>query len=95
MDFEAVYFTGHAIQRMFERGISKDDVMSVLREGVPIAEYTEDRPFPSCLMVFSPGGRPLHVVAAFDTATRICHVITAYHPDPDRWTPDGRLRRQS
>ena len=94
MDFTEVFFTGHAIQRMFERGISKEDVMSVLTDGETIAEYPEDRPFPSCLMVSSPGGRPLHVVIAFDRASRICHILTAYYPDPDKWTPDGKLRRR-
>jgi hypothetical protein len=95
MDYKEVFFTGHAIQRMFERGISKEDVMSVLTTGEKIAEYPEDRPFPSCLMSSSPGSRPLHVVVAFDLASRICHIITAYYPDPSRWTPDGRNRRQS
>ena len=94
MDFTEVFFTGHAIQRMFERGISKEDVMSVITDGEKIAEYPEDRPFPSCLMVSSSGGRPLHVVVAFDQDSRICHILTAYYPDPNQWTPDGKHRRR-
>ena len=56
-------------------------------------EYPEDRPFPSCLMLGYPMGRPIHVVAALDPDTGTCHVITAYEPDPAIWQPDFRARR--
>ena len=38
MDFQSVVFSGHAVRRMFEWGIQRDEVMEVLRSGEVIAE---------------------------------------------------------
>lgn len=38
-------------------------------------------------------GRAIHVVAALDTETGVCHIVTAYVPDPKRWEKDFRTRR--
>lgn len=38
MDCKRVVFSGHAIQRMFERAISRDDVLAVIAQGETIAE---------------------------------------------------------
>ncbi len=60
-------------------------------------EYSDDRPFPSCLpaclMIGSTGNRLLHAVAALDSLTGTCHVITTYLPDAAVWEPDFRTRR--
>jgi hypothetical protein len=37
---------------------------------------------------------PVHVVAAADPDARICHVITAYRPDIERFESDFRTRRK-
>jgi hypothetical protein len=51
MNCTRVVFTGHAIQRMFERAISRDDVLAVIEQGEAIAEYTDDKPHPSRLLL--------------------------------------------
>ncbi len=94
MDFEYVKFSGHAIRRMFERKISKSDVVEVLKNGEIIEEYMDDEPFPSYLMLGFIGVQPLHVVAAFDSESKTCHIITAYDPDPALWD-EGFNRRRS
>ncbi|AET65048.1 DUF4258 domain-containing protein [Methanothrix harundinacea] len=43
-------FRIHAVERMFERDISVEDVRRVLLEGAVIEGYPEDTPFPSCLI---------------------------------------------
>jgi len=48
-DFDRVLFSGHAVRRMFERGLSKDDVLGIVRDGEVIADYPEDEPYPSYL----------------------------------------------
>ena len=40
-------FTSHAIQRMFERAIQRDAVISVVQNGEIITEYPEDEPYPA------------------------------------------------
>ena len=94
MDFKSVVFSGHAVRRMFEWGIRRDEVLEVLREGEGIAEYPEDKPFPSCLVLGLTAGRALHVVAALDHEMETCHIITAYPPDPVRWREDFKTRRR-
>ena len=79
---------------MFEWSIQRDEVFEVLWEGEVIAEYPEDKPFPSCLVLGLTAGRPLHVVAALDHETETCHIITAYPPDPVRWREGFKTRRR-
>jgi len=51
MNCERIVFSGHAIQRMFERRLSGSDVRSVLRDGEEIASYPDDAPYSSCIML--------------------------------------------
>lgn len=44
-------FRVHAIKRMFQRQISKDDVRHVLETGEAIEAYPHDTPYPSRLGV--------------------------------------------
>jgi hypothetical protein len=78
---------------MFERGIGRDDVKEVVAGGEAIAEYPDDSPYPSRLMLGHANGQPIHVVVAVDTATATCIVITVYEPQSDRWKHDFRTRR--
>lgn len=86
-------FRTHAVQRMFQRGISVADVRSVLIAGEMIEDYPEDQPFPSRLVLGWRSGRPIHVVAATDAAAHEIIVITVYEPDPSLWDDEFRRRR--
>lgn len=44
-------FRVHAIQRMFQRKISKEDVSLVVATGETIETYPTDKPFPSRLIL--------------------------------------------
>lgn len=87
-----VRFSGHALVRMFERAIGTDDVLETLAEGEVIAEYPDDQPYPSVLLLGWCGERPLHVVAA-RTPDALCIVITAYIPTKEHWNHDFKTRR--
>lgn len=91
---ESLVFSGHAVRQMFARAITSEDVKAVLAEGEVIASYPDDRPYPSELLLGSPAGRPLHVVLAYNEATRTGYVVTAYAPDPRLWTEDFKTRRK-
>ena len=92
---ERLVFRVHAIQRMFERGVSEEDVHHVLDTGEVIEDYPEDVPYPSRLMLGFRGARPIHVVAADDRQQGCKIVITVYEPDPFKWDPAFRRRLTS
>ena len=81
-------FSGHAIERMFRRGIGEKEVRSVVSEGETIGEYPDDTPYPSRLILGLVEGRPIHVVVADDKERGAYIVITAYVPQPEQWSPD-------
>ena len=94
MTGHSLVFRAHAIQRMFQRGISEEDVRHVLDTGEVVREYPDDRPYPSRLVLGWFGPRPIHVAVAHNQDYDELIVITVYEPDPDQWEP-GFLREKS
>ncbi len=84
----------HALEQMMERGISREAVKEVLRNGEIVEDYPNDTPYPSGLFLGLIKGEPLHVVAAFDSLTGWCFIITAYKPDLEHFESDYKTRRQ-
>ncbi len=83
----------HATRRMFERGIHEEDVELKLARGIIVEQYDEDFPLPSLLLNGQTGdGRAIHVVVAVNDSERKLVIITAYVPDPLKWT-EGFSRR--
>ena len=80
---------------MFERAIGQSDVLEAIESGEVIAEYPDDVPYPSCLLLGFPEGEPLHVVVGVDRDSTTSYVITAYRPDPSLWSDDFKTRRPS
>lgn len=74
-------FRVHAIQRMFQREISAEEVKRVITAGETIETYLTDKPFPSRLILGWIGSRPLHVVAADDEPSRETIIVTVYQPN--------------
>ena len=95
MEFEKVFFTGHAIQRMFERNIGEEDILSVIQRGEVIENYPDDMPYPSHLILGNIRGKPLHAVVAFDSKSKTFYVVTVYYPDPELWEEDFKKRRRA
>jgi hypothetical protein len=89
-----VVFSGHAIRRMFQRGVGRDAVNAVISDGETIAEYPDDSPYPSRLLLGLVEGRPLHVVVAWDAGTDRCIIVTVYEPRHEQWEPGFRKRRE-
>ncbi|MGM0456696.1 MAG: DUF4258 domain-containing protein [Cyanobacteriota bacterium] len=93
MEYATLRFSGHAVRQMFRRRISENEVETVIRNGVLVADYPDDQPYPSCLLLGWANRRPIHVVAAKDSETQTIYVVTAYEPDPDIWKADFTQRR--
>jgi hypothetical protein len=81
----------HARIRMFERGVSTDEMTTILKEGEIIEEYTDDEPCPSVLMLGYLYHQPYHLV------TGVCEdhlrIITVYMPDELHWI-NPKIRRR-
>ncbi len=92
---DRLVFRVHALQRMFERSLSAEDVQNVLANGKTIEPSPDDQPYPSRLVLGWVGERPVHVVVADNTAHHEMIVITVYEPDPNRWEPSFERRRRS
>lgn len=88
-----IVFSGHAIRRMFERQFTVDEVRSVIASGETIADYPNDTPYPSRLLLGFIDKRPVHVVAAMDKPRQTCYVITVYEPEPAQWGTDFKTRK--
>jgi len=93
MDCKNLHFSRHAFERMFQRGIDPDAVAQLLSSGEVIADYPDDQPFPSTLILGFHGGQPVHAVVARDPGSGECHLVTIYRPDPVMWDEAYKKRR--
>ena len=87
-------FRVHAIQRMFQRRVSEEEVRRVVTVGETIETYPEDKPFPSRLVLGWSGSRPVHVVVADNVAAQEAIIITVYHPDAEEWEAGFKRRKR-
>jgi len=94
MDCSKVVFSQHAFTRMFARSISPELVSRAVGSSEIIAEYPDDQPFPSYLLLYFEQEKPLHVVVGKDEHDGACYIITAYEPDIKLWNDDFRSRRK-
>ena len=86
-------FRVHAIQRMFQRRVSEEEVKQVVSVGETIETYPEDKPFASRLMLGWSGFRPIHVVVADNVAAQEAIIITVYQPDAEEWESGFKRRK--
>lgn len=93
MTCSEVRFSAHAVTRMFERGFSADDILTAIRVGQVIADYPDDRPYPSRLLLAYLGKRPIHLVVAQAPDSGVCFIVTVYSPDPLIWSADFTTRK--
>ena len=85
MNCKAFSFSSHAIKRMFERSLSRDDVVCAIEQGEAIKDYPEDQPYPSCLILWFLNATPIHVVVARNSVDLSCYIVTAYVPSEAIW----------
>lgn len=93
------HFTDHARREMESEPLGRirvDEILQALETGEIIEEYPDDQPYPSGLILgYTTTGRAIHIVCAPVTAEERLIIITTYQPDPDRWEPDLRGRKES
>ena len=91
----ALYFSRHALERMFQRSIPPEAIQTLLNHGEIIATYADDQPYPSALILGWHANKPIPAVIARDAHTETCQVITVYQPDPLLWDTAFKLRKKS
>ena len=103
MDYEEIRrrlahcrFTQHAQREMETEPLGRinvEEILQALDLGEIIEEYSEDKPYSSCLIFGrTAAARPLDVVCAPVPSEEQLIIITTYQPDPERWEPDFRRR---
>jgi len=91
----AIEWHRHVLERMVERGISREQVINVLLNGERIEDYPDDYPLPSALFLGWVEERPFHVVAAYSADRYTVYVITVYEPARTHFENDFRTRRKN
>jgi len=94
MAYSRLVFRVHAIQRMFQRHFSEEDIRQGMASAEVIEEYPHDKPYPSRLVLGRVGSRPIHLVVADNAEAKETIVITVYDPDPEQWEADFKRRKK-
>jgi len=87
-------YSNHAITQMFKRSITADEVEAGITNKEIIKNYPDDKPYPSCLILYFTNPKPLHIVVSQDDHSEVCYVITTYIPDPIIWDTDFKNKKQ-
>ena len=83
----------HAIERMFQRSITEDEVEESIHLGEVIESYKDDIPYPSFLTLYFIADKAIHVVFSKNEDQEVI-VITVYEPNTNKWEDNMKTRRQ-
>lgn len=89
--------SAHGYDELAADGIFFSEVLDGLTSAILVEDYPEAAKGPSVLVLqTSDGGEPIHVVWGIPKGKQEPGVlITAYRPDPERWSTDFRKRKTS
>lgn len=85
-----IIISNHAGARMFERGVSADDLISLITNGEIIEKYHDDYRCPAVLMLGQTRGLPHHIVVAICKDRLV--IVTVYLPNEDEWINSRRRK---
>ena len=90
-----VEISRHGILELDADGIMLDDVVDGIASAVGVEDYPHAQRGPSVLVLqFDRDSRSVHVVWGIPKAApNLAVLITAYRPDPVRWSDDFKRRK--
>jgi hypothetical protein len=90
-----VKITDHADEEAENDFLTFDEIYhSVYIDGEIIKEYSEDKPYPSCLILGNTfRGEPIHSVWAYNKESEWAVLITVYRPNSEKWKEDWKERK--
>ena len=84
----------HGFRELANDDISADDVIAGVMAADLVEDYPDSRKEPSVAALQSDRAGPIHVMWGIPKATgRPAILVTAYRPDPRRWSADFMQRR--
>ena len=90
---EKMRWTNHALIRLFQRNISREDIKNAIMNGKIIEKYENDYPYISCLVYgMDLKNEVLHIVCGLNEDE--LWIITAYYPDSVKWKDDLKTRKE-
>ncbi|MGH8555955.1 MAG: DUF4258 domain-containing protein [Methylococcales bacterium] len=87
--------TAHAFVELNNDGLLTQDVISGVSEAVVVEEYPDYHKGPSILVLqYDSEGQPVHALWGIAKGnSEPVSLVTAYRPEPDRWTSNYLKRR--
>jgi hypothetical protein len=89
-----ILWTYHINMRMKNRFISRQMILESIDNYEIIESYPEDKYLPSYLIYSRYRHTVFHVLFAVDAENTNVRIITAYRPDPKKWSEDFKRRRK-
>ena len=91
-----VRITEHADEEAEIDALSFDEIYFSVLHGEIIEEYSNDKPYPSCLIYGQTfNGDHVHSVWAYNDHNNWAVIITVYRPDPNMWINWRKRRKKS
>jgi len=89
-----IYWTYHVNMRMRGRFIARRQIIAAAASYEIIESNPRDKYLPSYLVYATGDDGVFHVLFATDMEGDNIRVVTAYYPDPAKWSDDLKSRRE-